>query len=213
MALTSGDVELWRRLKGQIPLRPHVLEIGEANWYGSQPAPPGCEDADLFAVAKKFYRKVLDYKDIVAIDLHGTPSAIKWDLNRPTEFIEKDYRGNLYYDIIINTGTAEHIFNQHQLFTTIHDYCNVGGLMVHCAPWQGWHNHGFYCYQPMFFHDLARANGYAILAGFAYHFATGHVYDGWESDLKTADDVQLYVALRKTTDAEFRMPMQGSMGL
>ena len=189
MALSQPDVTMWTDLAERqlIPPSPRVLEIGQANWYGDIPPPPGCESDDPYEVARKWYRQVLDYSSIVAIDW-GAPDAIVLDLNEPALV------GIECFEIVINTGTTEHIFDQRTVFESIHDACTVGGLMVHAVPSQGWPNHGLYNYQPCFFEDLARANEYEKL----------YVQYWWQRD-----DMLLYVVLRKTRHAPFRVPIQG----
>ncbi len=192
MALTAGDVTFWAELArlGAIPPAPHVLEIGQANWYGDVPPPAGCEDACPFAVARKWYRKVLGYQSIIAIDMHGR-DALALDLNKPLPL-----SADVTFDLIINTGTLEHVFDQRQAFQTIHERCKTGGLMVHAAPTAGWKDHGFYVYSPCLFTDLARANAYEWVFAQAYEFGQG------------TGDVMQYSALRKAWDVPFRVPQQ-----
>lgn len=186
MAITAQDVRMWENLKarGLLPVKPRVLEIGEANWFGDVPPPDGCE-VDPWKAAKAFYREMLDCKELVAIDMQG-PTAIRHDLNDPLAALSTGF------GIVINTGTAEHVFDQRQIFATIHDACTDGGIMTHNAPWQH-PDHGLYNYSPCFFTDLAAANAYEIL-----YFDLG---------------VFLCLAFRKSSDKPFRVPMQRSLGI
>jgi len=187
MALTKAAVEMWASLKGggAIVDCPRVLEIGQANWYGDAPS---LWVGDPFQVARSFYAEALNYSAITAIDLHAPPGALPLDLNEPL-----DFHGSTF-DIVINSGTTEHIFDQRQVFQTIHEACCVGGLMVHSVPVRGWLDHGLYSYQPTFFYDLAYANRYE------------QVY--WR-EVDVAGDVELYVVFRKLQDTPFEVPMQG----
>jgi len=190
MAISRGDIALWKELKGKIPARPSVLEIGEANWFGDVEVSsvPGMDasNPDSFALGKAFYRAVLDYSRIVSIDMNGT-TALAYDLNEPVPLAET-------FDIVINTGTAEHVFDQRQVFETIHERTKVGGLMVHCFPIAGCTDHGFYTHSPCLVRELSRANGYALLAAVEMH-------DG--------PDKLVYIAWRKTSDKPFKCPQQG----
>lgn len=200
MAITKGDVELWQRLKdaGQLPIHPHVLEIGEANWFGDCEPPEGlplwpvAEPPDPFTVAKKYYKAILGFASITSIDLQGTPAALPLDLNGPLELPRR-------YGIVINTGTTEHVFDQRRVFQTIHDYCESGGLIVHNAPHQA-PEHGFYSYSRCFFDDIAAANGYELL-----HAETAL--------LDERCGTLFHLAYRKTRDEPFRIPRQRSIGL
>src|SRR5262249_37353762 len=84
-------------------------------------------------------------------------STYQFDLNLPVSLNEQ-------FDVVINNGTAEHIFNVCQFFKTAHERTVPGGLMIHSSPFTGWPDHGFYNFQPTFFFDLARANRYEILS-------------------------------------------------
>lgn len=186
MAITAIEYSLFSQLKqsGVLPLSPALLELGEANWYGDVPIEQLGNDiyryvsnddekkqlylalnrlvADrpptmLWDVAKIFYRTFLNYCDTVAIDFDGTAAALKLDLNQPLDLGRQ-------FDIVFNGGTAEHVFNQFQVFKTIHAATLPGGIMIHGLPFTGWMDHGFYNFNPTFFWDLAAANDYQILA-------------------------------------------------
>lgn len=167
MAITAGDYLLWKILKQRerLPANPQVVEIGEANWYCDVPLEDLKRDygvvptsADVFELAKKFYRAVLGEHRMIAIDLDGRPAALEYDLNRPVS------QRLPQFDLLINTGTIEHIFDQRQVWQTCHEITAPGGLMVHVAPMAGWFNHGFYTIQPTLIADLAAANGYHLEA-------------------------------------------------
>jgi SAM-dependent methyltransferase len=68
-----------------------------------------------------------------------------------------------YFDIVLNFGTTEHIFNQWNCFEVIHDAAKVGGIIYHQLPASGYFDHGYFCYTPLFFREMATANGYEIL--------------------------------------------------
>ncbi|MGT2440264.1 hypothetical protein ACU4GH_35950 [Bradyrhizobium betae] len=67
------------------------------------------------------------------------------------------------YDVVFNFGTTEHIFNQWNCFEVIHDACTVGGVIYHQLPASGYLDHGYYCYTPLFFKEMAAANSYELL--------------------------------------------------
>lgn len=212
MAIDAGAVQFWRALreKGLLPRDPRVLEIGEANWYGDVPAADVPELAGLtgeddpFDVAKAFYRGFLGERaDFVAVDGSGTERALRLDLNYPLPASLGKF------GVTVNSGTAEHVFDQCQVFRTAHERTLPGGLMVHAAPASGWPDHGFYNYHPGLFRDLAAANGYEVLLEmFWRHRGRRKVSEAW-ADVMPAADLTLYVALRKDADAPFRVPVQG----
>jgi len=67
-----------------------------------------------------------------------------------------------HYDVVFNFGTTEHIFNQWNCFEFMHDATKVGGVIYHQLPASGYLDHGYYCYTPLFFREMAQANGYVI---------------------------------------------------
>ncbi len=201
MAITKGDVHLWLFLKAAdvLPLCPSVLEIGQANWYD----PIVGEETDPFALARQFYRSLFGCNtEFEAIDFDG-PDAKKLDLN--------NHRGIGMFVVVINTGTTEHVFNQAQVFKTIHESCLKDGLMFHSAPVHGWQNHGFYTYSPCLFVDLARENKYQFLGGCFSEFPSGQIAET-DHNLNPPvfeGDGMLHVAYRKTSSDPFRVPIQG----
>lgn len=71
-----------------------------------------------------------------------------------------------YYDVVLNFGTTEHVFNQWNSFKIMHEAVKVGGIVYHQLPSTGYLDHGYFCYTPIFFRDIAKANGYEILEMF-----------------------------------------------
>jgi len=223
MAITRADFIVWHQLKSAGLVQPggKLLEIGQSNVYGDVPFDTllaGLKEPERFnlncsfGMAEAFYSIVLDPSETFSIDYHGTDRAVKLDLNLPhPQLCDKSF------SVIINGGTTEHVFNQYQAFKTIHDACKVGGIMYHGVPWRGWLDHGFYCYQPTFFYDLARANGYRFLVFCGYELGKKelmpfkdmeHIH-ALEKAGKLAREMMLYVVMKKERADEFRVPMQG----
>lgn len=221
MSITAPHYRFLKSLKRSLPEGGSLLEIGEANWYGDILPDFQCLEVDasacnyleykrrkLFGIAKSCYASLFAPSRIVSVDMNGTPEALRHDLNYPLPM-------NELFDVVINHGTAEHVFNIAQVFRTMHDHCETGGLMIHDAPFHGWIDHGFYCLQPTLFYDLAAANNYEVV-----RVVIGAI--GAESDIcvesreqihklagKIPENALLLVALRKIIDRPFRIPMQG----
>lgn len=184
MAITGIEYSLFRGLReqGKLPLYGDILELGEANWYGDVDAQTLRNDINRFIpenergvlldtldeilkaqrtdfrfeIAKIFWKTFLQPKSMSAIDFHGTEQAMRLDLNDQIDLQRK-------FNLVMNLGTVEHVFNVAQAFKTIHDHTLPGGMMVHGLPFTGWIDHGFYAFNPTFFWDLAAANNYTIL--------------------------------------------------
>jgi len=67
------------------------------------------------------------------------------------------------YDVVMNIGTTEHVFNQYNSFKVAHEAAHVGSHMVHQLPASGYTDHGYYMYTGRFFFELAGYNKYEIL--------------------------------------------------
>lgn len=66
------------------------------------------------------------------------------------------------FDIVLNFGTTEHVFNQYNCFKVIHEAAKPGAYMFHQVPCTGWLDHGYWVYSPRVFMELAEANGYEV---------------------------------------------------
>lgn len=223
MAISLTHYELLKLLKtrGELPQGGRILEIGKANWYGD--APPSVVDPSLvdetngYRIVEFIYRQLASQRegDLVAIDHDPTAverGAFPHDLNT----LEAG-SGDCSYSLVINHGTAEHIFNIANVFRVMHDVCEVGGLMIHEAPFTGWTSHGFYNLQPSLFYDLARENGYEMVLVATEHLRS-RSFTEWpshESILQAKfrdqlpDHSMLFVAMRKKLAEPFKIPTQG----
>lgn len=240
MAITAVEYALFSELKKLqlFPPHPSFLELGEANWYGDIPYEQLSNDicsllddteeqirilqelidvvragqpTMLWDVAKVFYRLFLSYRETVAIDFGGTEKALRLDLNQPVSLGRE-------FDIVFNGGTSEHVFNVWQLFKTVHDHTADGGLMIHCTPFTGWMDHGFYNFNPTFYWDLAAANGYTILF-FLYtelmplkmlSISRREQFAEMAKDGQIGTNSNLYVVFRKSIEhSSFVTPQQG----
>jgi hypothetical protein len=240
MAITTIQYYIVRDLfeRGFVPQNGALLEIGEANWYDDINPMAMAEDVKrfvtepvrrdalvqritelandkhderLFHIAKVYYELFFAPSEIQAIDFDGTPSAKRLDLNMP---VALDRR----FDVVINHGTAEHIFNIAQVFRTIHDYTGPGGMMIHESPLTGWIDHGFYTLQPTLFFDLAEANQYSILGIYITHINDKSIVQlrdrealyGLIKAKQIPDNATLFTVLRKHSEHRpFRIPQQG----
>ena len=241
MAITTIDYIVFKKLRdsGLFPSRPTVLELGEAEWYGdvsTQVLSDGIEEyvsddtvreelhlrmAEIllsdsqyksWQLTKIFYKVFLDYKRLVAIDLHGTPDARPIDLNYPVSLGEQ-------FDLVLNGGTAEHVFNVFQFFKSTHEWTKPGGLMLHVMPFRGWLEHGFYSFNSTFYWDLAIANGYSMLI-LAYtelqpprlvQLTRRETIIEFARSGGLGENANLYAVMQKAADGEgqFKTPMQG----
>lgn len=239
MAISSTHYVLVRDLfeRGLLPQNGALLQIGEANWYDLDP-PSMADDirrlvgdarrrdallvrlaqavADkgtyfLFDIARVFYDLFFSPAEMQAVDFEGTPTAHRLDLNGPIALSRR-------FDVVINHGTAEHIFNIAQVFKTMHDYTVPGGFMMHEGPFTGWIDHGFYNLQPTLFFDLAEYNRYVLLGMFIEDLAAHtivqirareDVYELAKAKQIPDNSVLFAVLVKSAEESPFRMPIQG----
>lgn len=228
---------------GILPRHPHIPELGESNWYGDIPIeqlerdinelagkpeireelikaylsckeklssdPPRYEA--LWELSHIFYKVFLNYASYTAIDLGGSDNALKLDLNHPVELDRK-------YDMVIDFGTAEHVFNVFQLFKTVHELTKPGGFIIHGLPFHGWVDHGFYNFQPTFYLDLAATNNYQVRLLLYWKDKVNQAIPLQSreqiSQLFNNDELSgsgtLFVTFQKSSqETDFKIPMQG----
>jgi len=206
---------------GVLPKCPKILQVGSANWYGDIPpsvvSPELTNDSDPFDVVHRLYEVLLKTEDIHSIDLDPmAKGALRIDLNTYTgDLSECGCEGR--FELSINHGTAEHIFNIANVFRVMHEATLPKGIMIHESPFTGWLDHGFYCLQPTLFYDLAAANSYDIVMmaterlesrSIDFYKSREHFSEAKRQG-KLADNLMLFVVFKKTTDEPFKIPMQG----
>lgn len=121
-----------------------VCELGDQMMSGGKVPTP----------AEAFYRS-LGCSTYVAIDGNGRGNVTA-DLNLPLHA----HLG--VFDLVTDFGTGEHVFDQAQVWGTIHQLAKPGGYIVIDRPSQGYGEHCFYLITEGLLRDLAHANDYAV---------------------------------------------------
>lgn len=112
-------------------------------------------EAANYVHAKTFF-EMLGIKEYFDIDKFEIDSPqILHDLNTP---IPGELRGK--FNLIIDSGTMEHIFDVRQVLENVVSMCRVSGWVIHIAPASNFMDHGFYSFSPCFFYDFYQANGF-----------------------------------------------------
>jgi SAM-dependent methyltransferase len=185
MGIGPAGRELYRLLDLKPPGRVCDLGSQEMSYVGDDGSITHRESARDWLEAQGF-----EYE---CIDIDGRHDAIVLDLNTAVD-PTLEFDDLLEFDIVTNHGTSEHVFNQANVFKLMHDLTVVGGLMIHAVPTPNFGTgHGFYFYDETIFNDLAFANGYEIVQIFR----------------RSEPHEIILVAMRKTIDAPFQMPIQG----
>jgi SAM-dependent methyltransferase len=191
-----------------------IIELGSQNLFGRVEnierylrKITGKKISRLHNVAYAYAMFGID--DYHCIDADGRNGAFVFDLNKN---IRSEYDFEKEFDIVTNFGTAEHCFNQHEVFRNMHELCRPGGIIIGGYPIQGFINHGYYQYSPKMLIELALANDYDIL-GLYLSPARPEMYYYSPSliDMHRDDDLDLWTVFRLSKDKkEFRTPFDSS---
>ena len=91
-------------------------------------------------------------------------AALVHDLNRPVPEELWDQ-----YDLIVENGTMEHIFDVRTTFANIIKMLKTGGVVFHLSP-LNLINHGFFNFSLTLFYDVYRNNGFEDFDFFLVYF-------------------------------------------
>lgn len=170
---------IWRRMAdalAELPLPKgfHVVELGSQELaYGVR------------VPAVKLYKE-MGCGRYEAID-GNSAGTIVHDLNLPLHDIGT-------FDLVTDFGTGEHIFNQLQVWRTVHTLTKVGGHIAVIRPEQGYPGHCFYRTDECVFRDVAAANGYETLR---------------LERIEASRGSNIFVIFRRTKKGDFQIPQQG----
>lgn len=102
-----------------------------------------------------FFR-LLGCTEVLALDRNPSEGAeLVWDLNLK---VPPDFQNR--FDLIIDGGTVEHVFDIRQALTNLVVMTKSGGRIVHMSPTSNYVNHGFYQFSPTLFLDYYSINGF-----------------------------------------------------
>ena len=121
-------------------------------------------------LAKIWYEQELGCGRYVSIDGNGRGTWTA-DLNLPIECALEYYRQHekffsdyidQTFDLVTDFGTGEHIFDQAQVWRTLHNFTKPGGYIAFDRPSQGYGKHCYYLTNECLYHDIAQANDYTV---------------------------------------------------
>lgn len=165
MGLSLGYYHLLTQLVFKHKLKGDILTLGEVDTFMT--------NKDLQNIYKKngiqsisseelnnktiFYN--LGFKKVTSLDFSSYEgSELVHDLNLPltSNFTTK-------YDVILDHGTLEHVFDLKTALENVFKLLNVGGVVVHFSPTNNFVDHGFYQFSPTLFRDFYTSNNWLIL--------------------------------------------------
>ena len=126
--------------------------------------------------AKKYFNSIGII--CLTVDIKECLESLKIDITKP---IDSFFHNK--FDIVINSGTTEHISSkegQYQTFKNIHSCCKVEGIMLHFVPdfIRERKKHGYFNYSDIFFKNLSELNNYKIIDIERYDRKEGDFYWG-----------------------------------
>jgi SAM-dependent methyltransferase len=113
---------------------------------------------------------LMGFREVITLDHSDYEGAqILCDLNLPLpdELVAKAG----CFDLIVESGCMEHIFNVPQVLRNLHRLAGDGGVVIHLAASSNLVDHGFYMFSPGLFADYYTANRWQILQH--YFFQNG----------------------------------------
>jgi SAM-dependent methyltransferase len=153
------------------------------------------------------------YDDIDFVPDEGV--TIVHDMNTP---LPEHVKG---YDLVVECGTMEHIFDVAQVFKNMIQLCEVGGTVFHASPLT-WLNHGFYNFSLTLFYDVYRNNGFDDFNFWLLNWPQNYLQVG-SSDAKLvqftpsqilqpvgSDFLMVAFTAKKKKDQPFKNPIQAA---
>lgn len=183
MGILARPVDWLRRLAAEdLPAGFHVCELGDQ--YLTQ-------TGGAHRLAQEFYLQDLGAGRYVSLDGNGRGTHCV-DLNIKPQRWDVWPLGD--FDLVTDFGTGEHVFNQAQVWATIHQLTRVGGYLVLDRPAQGYPGHCYYRVDECLIRDVAAANAYDVVKLEKGETSRGEL---WRA------------ILRRTRGDKFRTPQQG----
>ena len=154
-----------------------IAEFGDQQFLSCPPFPE-----------KQYTRKhwINKGKEYDSFDINGFGDSILINLNELNP-VDKQY------DFLTDFGTFEHVNNFYLALHNMHNYCKVGGMMIHVLPaLNHWPDHGTWRAQRPFWIKLGKANGYKI--------RDVHEEKTW---IGGHDSDQIYIVYEKISNTSF----------
>lgn len=115
-----------------------------------------------FMRSDEYYRWKHQY-DITSVDIHGNNRVLKKDLSKPVDI-------GFQADLVTDFGTIEHVKDLYNALLNCHNFCKVGGIMIHSNPKEGtYEGHGHHFFTVSFWQQLAKVAGYEVISIYEQH--------------------------------------------
>ncbi len=128
--------------------------LGDSD-LGASALPSGTPGGGGIPSDVAFFR-LLGASQVSALDVSAYEEAdVVHDLNRPVPdgLVER-------FDVVVDSGTLEHVFNVPQALANISRMLRPGGVVFHFNPASNYIDHGYYQLSPSLLLDYYTANGF-----------------------------------------------------
>jgi len=109
-----------------------------------------------YSERQALFYSLFGLKVYASVDTYDDRATFRQDLNSAPRAPEK-------FDLLVDFGTSEHVFNIGNAFVYTHNTLRPGGVCLKVLPTFGDNCHGFYNIHPTVYFDIARVNDYDIL--------------------------------------------------
>lgn len=160
------------------------------------------------------YQDILGFNHISIQDVSNYEGAnILFDLNKPAPDELKSS-----FDVILDCGTIEHIFDVKQVFSNLFSMIRLHGSVIHFSPFNIWPDHGFYCYNPTLFKSIYAKNYFRIneLSTYSITDDDDWIFNSYQSSIMIPDNSDYWkqkmgifcVAKKIQDESSFIVPQQ-----
>ena len=172
MGLTATDIELLIELRLRKERIDRIVTIGRLSLFLHPrqlarlrriiPESQALVDYSWGEAADLVLRDLTGAKDVVSVDMSDYQgSTIVHDMNRPLRESRPDLAGK--FDLVIDGGTLEHVFNFPVAVQNLMFLVRRGGHILTANPANNLCGHGFYQFTPELMHRLySPANGFCV---------------------------------------------------
>lgn len=105
----------------------------------------------------KHYFQLNGFEEVDTLDLFDAEADLRFDLNSPAPESHV-----CKYDVVMDIGTMEHVFDIKQVLDTSFSMVKVGGYYVLHTVANGLMTHGYYAIHPEVIRDALLANGFEV---------------------------------------------------
>lgn len=141
---------------------------------------------------------------VETLDLYDERADHRLDLNEP---IPTRLHGR--FGVLLDIGTAEHVFDTRQAFANYFSLVNPAGYLCLHLPVAGYYRHGLHTFSPELIRGVLDVNGCRVVREL---FSDHRGNELREDDLRGHDALMWVVARRAREFPEFRAPQQAGWG-